>query len=153
MKTDTLIRNEGMEILAKNLGMVEAERFIMLIQKEPFDYTKWQENLFENMTIEEISKEASEYRKENIWSLSYFLCKWNRNSFLPACLRNQYIQEYISEPLVRFVVESSLALILHSCYSYYSCLFVVESLPSFVRVRSCGSWLISSNLLAKRAEN
>jgi len=53
-----------MEILAKNLGMVEAERFVMLIQKEPFDYTKWQENLFENMTIEEISKKASEYRKE-----------------------------------------------------------------------------------------
>ena len=66
MKTDTLIRNEGMEILSKNLGMVEAERFVMLIQKEPFDYTKWQENLFENMTIEEISEKASEYRKKNI---------------------------------------------------------------------------------------
>ena len=65
MKTDTLIRNEGMEILAKNLGMIEAERFIMLIQKEPFDYTKWQENLFENMTIEEISKKAAEYREKN----------------------------------------------------------------------------------------
>jgi len=65
MKTDTIIRNEGMEILAKNLGMIEAERFIMLIQKEPFDYTKWQENLFENMTIEEISKRAAEYRKKN----------------------------------------------------------------------------------------
>jgi hypothetical protein len=65
MKTDTLIRNEGMEILARNLGLVEAERFIMLIQKEPFDYTKWQENLFENMTIEEISNKASEYRKKS----------------------------------------------------------------------------------------
>jgi hypothetical protein len=65
MKTDTLIRNEGMEILVKNLGLVEAERFIMLIQKEPFDYTKWQETLFENMSIEEISKNAAEYRKNN----------------------------------------------------------------------------------------
>jgi len=65
MKTDTLIRNEGMEILAKNLGILEAERFIMLIQKEPFDYTKWQENLFQNMTVEEISKKATEYRKNN----------------------------------------------------------------------------------------
>jgi len=63
MKTDTLIRNEGMEILAKNLGMIEAERFVMLIQREPFDYTKWQENLFENMTVEEISRKAAEYRK------------------------------------------------------------------------------------------
>jgi len=66
MKTDTIIRSEGMEILAKNLGMVEAERFIMLIQREPFDYTKWQENLFEDMTIEEISKNAAEYRKRII---------------------------------------------------------------------------------------
>ena len=63
MKTDTLIRNEGMEVLAKNLGMIEAERFIMLIQKESFDYTKWQENLFNNLTVEELSKKATEYRK------------------------------------------------------------------------------------------
>jgi hypothetical protein len=66
MKADTLIRSEGMEILAKNLGLVEAERFIMLIQKEPFDYTKWQENLFDNMKIEEISEKAAKYRKRNM---------------------------------------------------------------------------------------
>jgi len=63
MKTDTLIRNKGMEALVKNLGLIDAERFIMLIQKEPFDYTKWQDNLFDNMTIEEISQKAAEYRK------------------------------------------------------------------------------------------
>jgi hypothetical protein len=34
MKTDTLIKNEGMETLSKHLGMVEAERFIMLIQAD-----------------------------------------------------------------------------------------------------------------------
>jgi hypothetical protein len=67
MKTDTLIKNEGMEILSKYLGMVEAERFIMLIQREPFDYTKWQENLFEDITIEELAKQADEYvRKNNV---------------------------------------------------------------------------------------
>jgi hypothetical protein len=63
MKPDAVIRSEGMEILAKNLGLVEAERFIMLIQKEQFDYTKWQENLFGNMSVEEISNKAAEYRK------------------------------------------------------------------------------------------
>ena len=66
MKTDTIIRNEGMEILAKYLGLIEAERFVMLIQREPFDYTKWQENLFENMTIEEISNNAAEYRNRSM---------------------------------------------------------------------------------------
>jgi hypothetical protein len=65
MKADTLIRHEGMNTLIKNLGLIEAERFIMLIQKETFDYTKWQENLFEDMTIEEIYNNAAKLRNEN----------------------------------------------------------------------------------------
>ncbi|MDR0524584.1 MAG: hypothetical protein LBG90_01770 [Spirochaetaceae bacterium] len=65
MKTDTVIRQEGMEILSQHLGLVEAERFIMLIQKEAFDYTQWQETLFDNMSVEELSKKAAEYRKNN----------------------------------------------------------------------------------------
>jgi hypothetical protein len=66
MKPDTLIRYEGMEILSQHLGLVEAERFIMLIQREPFDYTKWQEHLFDNMSVEELTKKAAEYRKSNV---------------------------------------------------------------------------------------
>jgi len=64
MKADTLIRTEGMNTLIKNLGLIEAERFVMLIQKETFDYTKWQENLFEDMTIEEIYNNAAELRNK-----------------------------------------------------------------------------------------
>ncbi|MDD2510477.1 MAG: hypothetical protein PHP26_06220 [Syntrophomonas sp.] len=45
MKTDSVIRNEGMKVLIKHLGKVDAERFISLILKEPFDYTKWQKAL------------------------------------------------------------------------------------------------------------
>ena len=62
MKTDTIIRNEGMHVLMEGMGLVEAERFIMLIQKEPFDYTKWQENLFEDVSIEELHQKAADYR-------------------------------------------------------------------------------------------
>ena len=58
--TDSVIKSEGLKILSDKLGMVEAERFIMLIQREPFDYTKWQEDLFEDMSIEEIAKAANE---------------------------------------------------------------------------------------------
>ena len=65
MRTDTIIRNEGTQVLMDNLGLIDAERFITLIQKEPFDYTKWQENLFENMSIEEISQKAADYRNNN----------------------------------------------------------------------------------------
>lgn len=66
MKTDTVIRNEGMKLLLNNLGMIEAERFIMLIQREPFDYTRWQDGLFEDMSIEEISEKATMLRHTNI---------------------------------------------------------------------------------------
>ena len=59
--TDTVIRKQGMNLLIKGLGKVEAERFIAMIIREPFDYTKWQENLFEGMTGEEICKRAKEY--------------------------------------------------------------------------------------------
>jgi hypothetical protein len=65
MRADTLIRNDGMSVLIKTLGLIEAERFVMLLQKETFDYTKWQKNLFEDMTIEEIYNNAAELRNKN----------------------------------------------------------------------------------------
>ncbi len=63
MRTDTEIKMAGLEILSSNLGMVEAERFIALIQREKFDYTKWRENLFGELSGEEISKKAMEFQK------------------------------------------------------------------------------------------
>ena len=65
MIADTLIRSRGMEVLSDKLGMVEAERFVMLIQRESFDYTKWQDNLFEDMSLEEISEKAAALRLKN----------------------------------------------------------------------------------------
>jgi hypothetical protein len=65
MMTDTLIRNKGMQVLVRHLGMVEAEQFIMLIQKEPFDYTKWRESLFEEMSIDEINERAARFRERH----------------------------------------------------------------------------------------
>lgn len=37
MITDTEIKVKGVEILAQYMGDVEMERFIALIQREPFD--------------------------------------------------------------------------------------------------------------------
>ena len=66
MRTDVVLRNEGLEILSKHLGLVEAERFLILMQKEKFDYTDWQKDLFQSMTIEEISSKAAEYRRKKM---------------------------------------------------------------------------------------
>ncbi|MBI5605999.1 MAG: hypothetical protein HY879_21905 [Deltaproteobacteria bacterium] len=58
MMTDTEIKSKGLKILAKHLGNIEAEKFIALIQREPFDYTKWHQGLDEELTIEEICHKA-----------------------------------------------------------------------------------------------
>lgn len=61
MKTDMVLRQEGMRILAEKLGLVEAERFISLIIREPFDYTKWQQNLYDGVSVEELGEQANDY--------------------------------------------------------------------------------------------
>lgn len=61
MITDTEIKSKGVQILAQHLGDVEAERFIALIQREPFDYTKWRAELEPHLSIQQISEKAMQY--------------------------------------------------------------------------------------------
>ncbi len=62
MRTDTEIRIHGLRALVHALGTVEAEKFISLILREPFDYTKWQRHLWADRSVTEISKAAMELR-------------------------------------------------------------------------------------------
>ena len=64
MMTDTEIRLKGIQALTDQLWAVETERFVALIQREPFDYTKWRQGLEEDLSIEEISKKAMALRKK-----------------------------------------------------------------------------------------
>ncbi len=63
MISDTEIKIKGMQILSRYLGDVEAERFIALIQREPFDYTKWRQDMNESLSIEELSQSAMALRE------------------------------------------------------------------------------------------
>ena len=63
MITDTELKTKGIQILAQHLGDVEAERFIALIQREPFDYTKWRQSIDSEGSVEEISRKAMVLRK------------------------------------------------------------------------------------------
>jgi hypothetical protein len=58
MITDTEVKVKGIKALMDSLGSVDAERFISLIQREPFDYTKWQRTLWEGQSVEEVSRNA-----------------------------------------------------------------------------------------------
>lgn len=63
--TDNEIKVQGIEALISSLGEVQAERFISLILREPFDYTKWQQKLWVNKGIEEISSAAMTHVNQN----------------------------------------------------------------------------------------
>ncbi|MER2557582.1 MAG: hypothetical protein ABTQ93_08895 [Candidatus Competibacter denitrificans] len=63
--TDTEIKLQGIEALVNALGEVQAERFISLILREPFDYTVWQRKLWPEKSLEEISNLAMQIRRKN----------------------------------------------------------------------------------------
>ena len=59
MRTDSVVRTDGMQALREKLGMVDTERFIMLLLCEPFDYTVWRTFLNEeNISLRELSRRA-----------------------------------------------------------------------------------------------
>ena len=54
------IISAGMKLLRENLGVIESEIFITELASNEFDYTKWRENLWEDLTPEELFKRARE---------------------------------------------------------------------------------------------
>jgi hypothetical protein len=62
MRSNTVLKDEGMRILAEQLGLVEAERFIVLMRREPFDYTQWRQGLFKDIPLDTFLADAQNYR-------------------------------------------------------------------------------------------
>ena len=62
MRTNTVLKDEGMRILAEQLGLVEAERFIALLRREPFDYTKWRQGLYKDVPLDTFLNDAQKHR-------------------------------------------------------------------------------------------
>lgn len=64
--TDKEIWSKGMDCLFNNLGFIDAQKFIVMVNSRKTDYAEWQEeNLFKNMSEEEFIKNAVEYAKNN----------------------------------------------------------------------------------------
>jgi hypothetical protein len=64
MMTDTEVRLEGFKALVNTLGEVQAERFIALTLREPFDYTRWQRTLWPTASIAALSQAAMQARQK-----------------------------------------------------------------------------------------
>ena len=64
MLTDTEIKRKGFRALIEKLGDVDAEKFIKLLSKEPFDYTLWQSTLWEEQSVKHLSEKAMQYKSK-----------------------------------------------------------------------------------------
>ena len=62
MSTDTEVRVRGVSALVEALGPVDAERFIALLLREPFDYTQWQRSLWAEQGVHDLSRAAMTLR-------------------------------------------------------------------------------------------
>ena len=63
MITDEQLKVEGLKALTEALRDVQAEKFIALVMRSRFDYTKWQRKLWVEKSVEEISDAAMKLRK------------------------------------------------------------------------------------------
>ena len=64
MHNSTVLKEKGMRVLVEQLGLVEAERFIVLMRREPFDYTQWREGIFKNDSLDAFLTNAQKYREK-----------------------------------------------------------------------------------------
>ena len=63
MQTSAIL-SAGMKLLRENLGLIETEIFIINIKNKGFDYTEWRENLWGDMTAEELFAKAADFERQ-----------------------------------------------------------------------------------------
>jgi len=63
MRTDTEIIYDAYNILTSSMDILEIERFIMLVKRDNFDYSEWRKDLWEDLSIEEITQRAMDFSR------------------------------------------------------------------------------------------
>lgn len=57
------IMEAGLDCLIDRLGVIDAQRFIVEINRGGYDYTLWQRGLFQDMSLEELTEKAVSFEK------------------------------------------------------------------------------------------
>ena len=63
MRADSIIKQAGFQALREKLDIVELERFIVLLNRNKFDYTEWRKPLFEDVSLEQLALDAERYSR------------------------------------------------------------------------------------------
>lgn len=62
-ESDQALGAHCMDVLMRNVGVLETERFIAYLSRESADYTEWRQNQFDDLTIEELGRATRESGK------------------------------------------------------------------------------------------
>ncbi len=65
MKTDIELKSDAMKLLRRHLGLVESERFLTLMLREPFDYTRWRQDQWNDSTVADLAEKARKLRQDS----------------------------------------------------------------------------------------
>ena len=62
--TDSELKSKCFTILSEQVGSVEMERFIMLLNRDTFDYTEWRKNnLFQGETVDSLCDQIERFQR------------------------------------------------------------------------------------------
>ena len=67
MNSSAVVMDKGMEVLLKNLGVLETEHFISTLLRERFDYTAWRREHYADIDSDHVgfNRRAVEFDKNN----------------------------------------------------------------------------------------
>jgi hypothetical protein len=65
MGNTAAIMEKGIEVLLKNLGVLDTEQFISTLLHERLDYTKWSREYFAACDPDQFLRDAVEFDKNN----------------------------------------------------------------------------------------
>ena len=69
--TDSELKTKCFTILAEQVGDVEMERFVMLLNRDTFDYTEWRKsNLFQGETVDSLCDQIERLQSARSGSVS-----------------------------------------------------------------------------------
>ena len=61
--TDSELKSKCFTILSEQVGNVEMERFIMLLNRDTFDYTEWRkDNLFQGESVDSLCDQIERFQ-------------------------------------------------------------------------------------------
>lgn len=64
MRSEAEIKKKGIEVLLKELGDIDTEIFLRTLSSDPFDYTRWQKDLWKDVSVEELSEKAMRHQEK-----------------------------------------------------------------------------------------